>query len=67
MTSKIKYQQLNLIFSWNWKAQAKFQMLQIVVLTVFREGLRRLAQCSVSETLKSFLFGSFFFCFPKEK
>ena len=39
-----------------------------VVLTIFLEGLRRLAQCSVSETLKGFFFlVRFSFDFSKEK
>ena len=40
-------------------------MFRAVVPSIFQEGLRRLAQCSGSETLKMFLFGSFFFA-PKK-
>ena len=43
------------------KARAKSQMFRAFLPTGFIKELRRLAQCSVSETLRGFLFGSFFF------
>ena len=50
---------------WKQKARAKFQMFRASCIVCNLRKLRRLAQCSGSETLKMFLFGSFFFA-PKK-
>ena len=56
MTSKIWRQQLKLNFCRERKARAKFQAFRAAVPPVFIEKPQRLAQCSVSETLKGFFF-----------
>ncbi|WP_304067735.1 hypothetical protein, partial [Megamonas hypermegale] len=46
---------------------SQISLFRAVVPPLLIRELRRLAQCSVSETLKRFLFGSFFFASKKNE
>ena len=68
MNGKLQCQQLNLSSYWKQKARAEFQTFEPVYHLFFLEELRRLAQCSGSETLRGFFFlVRFSFDLSKEK
>ena len=68
MTCSVSADNSILILAEKPKARTKFPTFQAVLPTEFIEKLRRLAQCSDSETLKGFFFlVRFSFDLSKEK